>query len=150
MSDITIAVTGQNLISLVANVQFTPDVSTAGNVASKLVAGENLALGDVCYVKVADGRLWKGRADLTMVEASVSFICSQVGGILGGASGLFSGCGFINGLTGGAIDSPCYLSAVAGGRTTVVPTTGYSKLLGRYVSPTVLFFMPDWSTKRLT
>lgn len=106
-----------------------------------LTAGENLVAGNICYLKVADGKYWKADAD---AEATASTkLVMAIASISADATGLFLEYGryTTSGLTAGIH----YLSGTAGASTTTAPTgTGkIVRIIGTAESTTVLFFNPD-------
>ena len=58
---------------------------TASGVKTTLTAGENVAFGDVCYIK-SDGKAWKGDANSASTS---SVVAMATGTILADASGEF-------------------------------------------------------------
>lgn len=150
MSDVSLVVTPPPSVTLVIGDASSISLLYTGAVARSMVAGETLALGDICYVKAADGKLWKAKSNGTAAEAEAQFICSASAGIAANVAGMFTALGFVGGLSGGTAGSRAFLSTTYGGYTTTVPSANYSKLIGRWVSTTVLYFMPDWSSKKLS
>jgi hypothetical protein len=69
----------------------TADHSFTGVVAV-LTAGENLAIGDACYLKAADSKMWKADAD---AESTMPCIALAGGTIAADANGQFLLLGFI-------------------------------------------------------
>lgn len=86
------------------------DTTASGTIVS-LTAGENLAFGEICYIK-SDGKLWKTDAD---AAASMPAVAMALATINADASGSFLLSGFVrndawNWTVGGAI----YASVTAG------------------------------------
>lgn len=130
------------------------DLLAAGVVPNAAVlevsGGVGFAYGEVGYIHT-DETVLKAKSNGTLLEADAYVICLDPAGVASGSSGMFGfpGC-LVPGLTGGSAGVRGFLSATAGAITTVVPTTNYSKCLGRWQSTEVFHFLPDWSTKKLS
>lgn len=110
--------------------------------------GVAFAYGELGYLHT-DGTVRKAQSDGTSAEAEGAVMCVQVGGVLSGASGTFRLLGVVTGLSGGLAGRPAFVSPTAGGlytpdmSATFPPTTGFSKIVGRWLSSTVLWFCPS-------
>lgn len=130
--------------------QFNPAVADHGysGLTAPFTAGENLGLGNTCYLK-SDGKLWKAKAD---DDATLPVIAMAVDSILADATGLFLLKGFLRddswaALTIGGVDGLLYADpATAGWATQTVPVTPgqYKQLLGYAYAEKVLYFDPDF------
>lgn len=120
--------------------------SSSGNYSGILVnatAGENVALGDICYIK-SDGKLWKAKGD---ASSTMPGLAVSTGTISASATGLFLLNGTINDTSwswtvGGAI----YVSAATGGASTqTAPSTSGNQVqkIGYALSANVMYFSPN-------
>lgn len=150
MTDIVVTLTPPPDINVTIGDVSSVSLLYTGAVARSMTAGELLVLGDICYVKAADGKLWKAKSNGTAAEAEAQFICSAAAGIAADVAGMFTALGFVTGLSGGTAGSIAFLATTYGASTTSVPSADYSKIVGRWVSTTVLYFQPDWATMRLS
>lgn len=118
-------------------------LAIAGVVAQFTVSGgAAFAFGEVGYIHT-DGTVRKAQSDGTSAEADAAVICTTAAGVANGASGSFRLVGVTNGLSGGTAGSLAYVSATAGAITTTPPVTGFSKIIGRWLSATSLYFAPS-------
>lgn len=112
-------------------------------ITEELTAGENVADGDLCYLK-SDGKMWK--ADASAESTSSTTLAMATATISADDSGTFLIYGNYtsSSLTAGSI---YYVSETGGEITTTAPTTSTSivRLVGTAKSTTVLFFNPDTS-----
>jgi len=103
--------------------------------------GSAFALGQVGYIHT-DGTVRRSTPAGTEAEAQIAVVCLVAAGVANGASGLFGlGACIVTGLsalTPGAL----YYLAAAGAITATAPASGYSVIVGRAVSATVLNFFP--------
>ena len=150
MTDVTVALTVPTPIVVQVGDVSAISILYAGTLAASFTAGETLAYGDICYMKAADGKLWKAQADGTAAEAEARYICIVAAGIAVDVAGLFARAGWVSGLSGGTAGSRAWLSATAGGSTTTTPTANYSKLIGSWETATLLYFHPDWASRKLS
>lgn len=97
--------------------------------------------GEVGYLHT-DGTVKKCQSDGTEAEAQLEVICIEAAGVAVAAPGTFSTGGIIPGLTGGSAGALAYVSATAGALTNTAPSSGYSAIVGRWISTTVLNFRP--------
>ena len=103
--------------------------------------GSAFALGEVGYVHT-DGTVRRGTPAGTEAQAQIAVICMVAAGVANGAVGLFGfgGC-LVTGLSG-LTPAALYYLAAAGAITATAPASGYSVIVGRAVSATVLHFFP--------
>lgn len=150
MTDVTVAITVQPDVRITVGDVSSVSLLYTGAVAYTVTAGEALSYGDICYIKAADGKAYKAKSNGTAAEAEAQIICRESAGILINVSGLFAALGGLSALSGGTAGSIAYLSTTYGASTTTPPTTGYSKIIGRWLSSTFLHFQPDWATMQLS
>jgi len=92
---------------------------TANGLKCELTAGENVAFGDVCYMK-SDGKLWKGDAD---AEATSYCIALALETITADSAGDFLLIGIARDDTWNwTVGAPLYLSTTAGELTETAPS----------------------------
>ena len=103
-------------------------------------AGENLVIGDVCYIK-SDGKLWKADADAFTTAHAVAIATTT---ILADATGVFGLNGFLRDDSGYnfTVGGEVYLSGTAGGITQTTPNA-FLVSLGHALSADVLQFNPQ-------
>lgn len=122
------------------------NLSASGNIFLA-TAGENLAFGDIVYIK-SDGKLWKADADAsTLFPAQFMAIAT----ISADAVGKFLHTGFArNNSWTWTVGGPVYLSTTAGGITQTAPSGSGNciQVLGFALSATVISFnaSPDYIT----
>lgn len=105
--------------------------------------GAAFVYGELGYIHT-DGTVRKAQSDGTLEEAWAEVLCVEPAGVANLASGLFlAGPGVVTGLSGGTAGSLAYVSATAGAITTSVPGTGHLKIVGKWLSTTVLKFFAD-------
>ena len=112
------------------------------NGAQLTVSGGNaFALGEVGYSHT-DGTVRRGTPAGTEAEAQIAVVCLVAAGVANGASGLFGlGACIVTGLSA-LTPAALYYLAAAGAITATAPGSGYSVIIGRAVSATVLNFFP--------
>ncbi len=126
------------------------DISDLANAAQKLVVSGGVAMifPEIGYIHT-DGTVRKAQSDGTEAEAGAAVLCLSTVSVASGSTGLFLGPGnFIDGLSGGTAGALAYLSPTAGALTTtlpVSPTANFSKIIGRWLSATLLHFLPDYN-----
>lgn len=134
-----------NQVTYTISIAPATDLTVTGTVISA-TAGENLAYGDIVYIK-SDGKLWKGDADASLFP--VQYMATAT--ILANASGVFLKDGYARNdawtwTIGGAI----YLSATAGGMTQTAPSSSGAgiQIVGYAHSATIIKFLasPDYAT----
>jgi hypothetical protein len=111
-------------------------------------AGENVAINEVCYLKAADSKWWKAKADASSTSDGILVMATAA--INADASGVFLAWGFIRNDDGfgGAmtVNAPQYLSgATAGAITGTAPSTSghYVRRLGAAYAARILKFSPS-------
>lgn len=132
----TIAIDKFKINSSVSDDTFT------GTVVS-LTAGENVVIGDICYMK-SDGKAWKADAD-AIATSSALFI--STGTTLADASGVFGIEGFLRDDSGYAltVGGLVYLSTTTGAITQTAPsgTDDVVQALGVAISADIFYFRPN-------
>lgn len=124
---------------------FDPSLSDAtfSGIKATLTAGENLVIGDVCYIK-SDGKLWK--ADASAI-ATASAVAIALATISADASGVFGMHGLLrkDSLYALTIGGLVYLSETAGAATQTAPTTtdAVIQVLGVALTADILYFNPQ-------
>jgi hypothetical protein len=116
---------------------------SASGATTTLTAGEDLVIGDVCYVK-SDGKMGKADADAI---ATSSALFMATGTIANNASGTFLAWGLLrddsayNFTIGGLV----YLSTTPGGITQTAPsgTDDVIQILGVAMTADIVFFTPS-------
>ena len=121
----------------------TPDSDhTASGIKSTFTAGENVAFGDVCYVK-SDGKMWKGDANS---DSTASVVVMALETISADASGSFLLIGIARddswAWTVGAL---LYLSGTAGALTETAPSSSGDQvqILGVATHADRIYFKPE-------
>jgi hypothetical protein len=109
-------------------------------------AGEDLVLGDIVYLKAADGRWWKAKAD---AEATMPSRGVAAATINTAASGVIMQKGFmaLDAWSAQVVGATVYVSAgTAGAPTTTAPatSTNIDQLVGWAMAAKVIFF--DFAT----
>ena len=106
-------------------------------------AGENLVIGDICYLK-SDGKFWKADSD---AEATTKgMIAMSTGTINTDATGTFLLYGFIRDDTWAwTVGAKLFINPTPGNATATQPsTTGQQiRIIGYAYSSTIIFFNPD-------
>lgn len=105
--------------------------------------GENVAFGDVLYLKFSDGKWWKAKADAYATTPGVRMALATINA---NASGVLLVKGNVRNDSWSLASSRTYLSAAtAGAITTTQPSTAGNQiqLLGIAKSATTLFFSPS-------
>ena len=117
---------------------------TANGITGSFVAGENLAFGDICYIKPIDGKAWKANA--TAVATCPGVIMST-GTISANVSGTF----LINGIARNdawswTINGTLFLSTTAGLMTHTAPTgtDQAQQILGIATNAKRIIFNPQY------
>lgn len=117
--------------------------ATFSGIKATLTAGENLVIGDVCYIK-SDGKLWK--ADASAI-ATASAVAIALATISADASGSFGIHGYLrkDSLYALTIGGLVYLSETAGAATQTAPTTtdAVTQILGVALTADILYFNPQ-------
>jgi hypothetical protein len=107
-------------------------------------AGENVAMGDVCYLK-SDGKFWKCDADAEATTKGMLVMASTA--ITANNAGIFLMPGaFIRDDTWNfTIGAELYVSPTAGNPTAIRPSTAnqYVRIVGHAYTADVIFFNPD-------
>lgn len=111
-----------------------------------MTAGENLVLGDVCYIK-SDGKMGKANAD-TIATVSAGVIYISLGTIANNASGTFgtpNGLLRADSLYNWTIGGTLYLSTTAGTMTQslVAGTADVDQVLGVALTADIIHFLPQ-------
>lgn len=113
------------------------------------VAGENLAFGEIAYLKAADVKVWKTDANAAATSVKVELVIA-IAAVLADAAGEFMDEGYIRADTlFGApltVGAPVYLSETAGKLTLTPPSgagTTWVRQVGICVSTTVVKFKPS-------
>lgn len=150
MTDVDVTIVPPAVLSVSIGDVSSVSLLYAGKVAYTFAVGETFVYGEIGYIDVGTGLVYKAQSDGTAAEAEASVMCVEASGILSSASGLFTPCGFVPGLSGGTTGALAYLSTTAGASTTSVPSTNYSKIIGRWFSATLLYFQPDWASMKLS
>lgn len=122
----------------------TTDHLWNGNVMI-LTAGENVVLGDVCYLK-SDGKFWKAKADAEATADTMLVISTAT--ISANATGVFMLEGFIrdDSLYNMTVGKKQYISAATGGaitETAPATSTNIVRIIGYGYSADVLYFKPS-------
>ena len=115
---------------------------TASGIKSTFTAGENVAFGDVCYVK-SDGKLWKGDANAV---ATASVVAMSLGTILADASGSFLLMGIArNDAWAWTVGALLYLSGTAGELTETAPSASGDQvqIVGVATHADRIYFKPE-------
>lgn len=144
---------GDSLVGLLSiTMQLTEALAvdlTAQGIVTTLTAGENLVFGNVAYLKAADSRMWKAKADAE--ATSKPLLALAIATINAGNAGLFLLVGFArNDAWGWTIGAPLFLSAATGGamtNTAPAAATNQIRVLGQCsVAATRIWFCPsgDW------
>jgi hypothetical protein len=139
MPDVSLTVTSG--VSVSVTVSTGPQGTDAGSLQQLTVSGGTaFANGDLGYIHT-DGTVRPALSLGTAVEAFAEAVCVAAGGVADGAAGTFLvGTGVVEDLTGGTPGALVYVGTTAGARTTTAPATGFSKIVGRYVSATLMKF----------
>jgi len=131
-----------------ANGSTTFQTITANGVASAVgdiksyTAGENVAPGNVCYLKPADGKMWKAQANAEATTKGTLGLALETKSAEAACLFLLNGYYTTTGLTAGDI----FLSdTAAGGILTTAPDSDGDqvRIIGMNESTTVLHFDPD-------
>ena len=133
----------RTLEAYVSRSRLTADHSWDG-VTTTATAGENLAFGDLAYLK-SDGKYWKADAD---AAATMPAALMALGAINADASGTFLVCGYVrdDSWAWATKGKKLFASTTAGALTDDV--SGYStgdivQSVGRAATATTVFFSPD-------
>lgn len=131
---------------LTQNVKWaTPTTGAANGIKDTGTAGESLAFGDIVYLKAADSRWWKAKADAT--STSAKFLAMAISSATAGTSVTLLMVGFATSSGWSfTVGSPYYLSPSTGAAmTATVPSTTnhVARVLGWAKSATCLWFNPD-------
>lgn len=120
----------------------TSDHTWSGTVVDA-VAGENVAFGDVCYLK-SDGKYWKADAD---AEATAMGVCLMaLGSISADATGEFLIAGFVRDDTWAwTVGGKLFIHTTPGNPTQTEPsgTGDIVRIIGHATHADRLFFNPD-------
>jgi len=119
------------------------DHSSCGIVAIIMTAGENVVIGDACYVKAADSKLWK--ADATQV-ATMPCIALATETINADDSGEFLLIGFLRDDTWAlAAGGNLYVDTTPGNPTQAAPVGAGNQvqILGVAITTTIIYFCPS-------
>jgi len=139
-------ITGLSITAAVADLQTAPGSgSTWGPRLADGLAGETVAQKDVVYLKAADSRWWKAKADVAATSGPVAIALVVTGGNAGDTvllliMGVLEVTGW--GLTLGSL---YYVSpATAGLITATAPTSGqFVRAVGHPLATTAFFFHPS-------
>lgn len=140
---IVVAVTPQPTIVVNVGESSANAVQFAKRISDDFTAGEAFAFGEVGYAHT-DGKIYLAQSGGTAAEAEASLICVAPGGVIMNAVGSFASYAILT--ASGTAGSLAFLSGTAGAITTSAPSTGYSKILGRFITATKLVFSPDINT----
>ena len=141
----------QTLIMLDTLIDVVPSINNTwnGRVMSA-VAGENLAIGDVCYLK-SDGKFWKADADAEATSKGMLMMATNT--IAGDASGLFLRKGFIrNDSWSFTVGAELFIHTTPGGPTSTKPsgTGDIVRIVGYAYTTSIVYFDPDKSYVEVT
>jgi len=121
----------------------TPDSdTTAHGIKGTFTAGENVAFGDVCYIK-NDGKMWKGDADS---ETTTFTVAMALGTINADASGTFLLIGIVRDDSWNwTVGSPVFLSTTSGDITQTAPSGSGDivQILGVATHADRIYFNPN-------
>jgi hypothetical protein len=128
----------------------SPDTDhSVSGIKATFTAGENLAFGDVCYLK-SDGKMWKADAD---AAATMPVVAMAAESISADASGEFLLFGFARDDSWSwTVGGEVYASTTAGGLTQTAPTGvgDFIQPVGLAVSSSVVHFAPDLTAVEIT
>lgn len=126
-----------------------PGAGASDGVKEIGTAGETVAFGDLVYLKAADARWWKAKADASATSAGVDvcLVTTPAGATAGNPVGLLD-IGYIqnSGWSWTTVGAPLYASAATGGALTQTAPTGTGKIVrivGYVSAATVVKFKPD-------
>lgn len=116
---------------------------TFSGITTVLTAGENVVIGEVCYMK-SDGKAWKADAD-AIATAGALFIAT--GSITADTTGTFGIQGYLRDDSGYAltVGGLVYLSTTAGAITQTAPSgvDDVIQVLGVAITADILYFKPS-------
>ena len=106
-----------------------------------LLAGEAIAAGDVCYIKAADGKVWKSNGTAANAAALYDGVAAKAASV-DEAVTLFYGVTFAygSGLTPGA---RYYVAATAGALNDAATTGGTVPVAAAVDTTRIFFFSPN-------
>lgn len=134
----------QNQFSLVLDPTPTSDHTYNGKIETQ-TAGENLVIGDVCYLKSADGKFWKCDADAEATSAGMIRMATT--SISADAAGVFLIEGYIRDDTWNwaAVGEELYISVTPGNPTETAPTGDgdIQRIMGHAQSADIIYFNPS-------
>ena len=121
---------------------FTGTLSLQGNISSSFTAGEDLTIGQLCYLS-PDGKMWQ--VDASTEAATTGQLGIVADGLLADETGSFILYGKVAGYLGLSIGNAYYISESAGLFTDTQPTT-FIRLIGFAINTTTIFLSPspDW------
>jgi hypothetical protein len=129
-------------------IRLDPTPASDGNwngITAPFTAGENVTVGQVCYFKAADSKMWLADADA--VGTTKGMLAMATASISGNAAGEFLLRGFIR--ADAAFDyvagDELYISGTAGVPTKTAPTASnsYVRIVGYAYSADIVYFSPD-------
>lgn len=126
------------------------DLSYIPDKMIKKTAGENLAYGEISYLKAADSKNWLAKANAAATSVKVDLVIA-IAAVEADAVGEFMEEGLIRAdtLFGGSltVGAPVYVSAATGGKLTQTAPTGggtsWVRQVGIALSATVIKFKPS-------
>ena len=136
-------------VATASQIQFSSTPSDGSFIGIPFIytAGENLVRGDVCYVKPADGKLWKASATTIATAPCVAIALATINA---DATGLFGHSGILRDDTrypALTVNGLLYLATTAGTITQTLPaaTNNVDQVLGIALSTHSIIFNPSYS-----
>lgn len=141
--ELATSIIGRALLAAADRAAACAAIGIAANVEQLTVSGgADFAYGDIGYIHT-DGTVRKSQNDGTSAEAEAEVVCLEADGVDDTLTGDFAAAGgFIPGLTGGSAGALAYIDSTPGAITNTPPVSGYSTIVGRWISATVLLFKP--------